>query len=99
MCTDALMTGPIAFAFRVFDALLGIVFMAALSLGAIGLFVLGGAPKQYEIDAMGGAYVGVLETVEGAARELKEDYCASAGGAARRDGRCSSAAYGAGTAR
>ena len=82
------MTGPIGFAFRTFDALLGVAFACALFVGVVGLFLLGGAPKKYEIDALGGAYTSVLETLEGTARDLRENYCAQADDASRREARC-----------
>jgi hypothetical protein len=84
----AVMTGPIGFAFKLFDALLGIAFMIALFVGGLGMFVFGGAPKQYELDALGGAYAGALATLESTARDMREDYCTRAGDAARREGHC-----------
>lgn len=82
------MTGPIGFAFRILDATLGFVLMGALLVGALGMLVLGGAPKKYEIDALGGAYTTALETVEGAVRDLRRDYCAQADEGSRREARC-----------
>ena len=74
--------------FRGVSALVGTALAVLMLAAGVGAFALGGAPKQYEIDALGVAYSNALEAVEGAARDLRQDYCTRADSESQHEARC-----------
>jgi hypothetical protein len=76
------------------DAIMGMMVTFFVALALAGLYAIGGAPKQYEIDALGGAYVDFLAAVESSARDLRNAYCNEASGEASLAAKCVNAPAG-----
>lgn len=70
------------------DYAIGVFFALSLLVLGGGFFALGGAPKAYEWQELGGAYTDFLLKVEGSAHDLRVDYCARADVAATRAAKC-----------
>jgi hypothetical protein len=85
------MRARLSYLFFLFDYVLGAFFaMSALVIGIL-FFALTGAPKSYEMQALGGAYTDVLAGIEASARTLREDYCARAQAEAAAQAQCGAA--------
>lgn len=64
--------------FLALDYAIGVFFALSVLVIGIGLYALGGAPKRYELQELGGVYTNLLLKVEGSARQLRTNYCARA---------------------
>lgn len=64
--------------FLALDYAIGAFFALSVLVIGAGLYALGGAPKRYELQELGGVYTRVLLKLEGSARHLRSNYCADA---------------------
>lgn len=76
--------------FLMIDYALGAFFLMALTVLAVTFFAITGPVKQYEWQALGGAYTDFLFQVEGSARDLRSDFCARADEEAASAAKCAS---------
>jgi len=82
------MHARISHIFVFMDYLLGMLLLTAVVAAVVFFFAIGGAPKRYEMDALGGVYANFLSGVEVSARDLREEYCKQADAETREQAKC-----------